>query len=246
MRYTIAMENFILPILVIFFAALIRSTFGFGDALIAMPLLALLINVKTATPVVAVMGFMLAAGILLKDWKSIRFTSTWRLIAGSLIGIPFGVWYIHFVPENTTKIILGIILILTGILNLFKPKSLPEVPLRSAYGFGFIAGILGSAYNTNGPPILLYGLMRKWEPESFRATMQSYFLPTNLLIILGHFGSGLWTPLVWQLFLAVLPAILLAYFLGSYLARKFSPEQFSYAVYWLVMGMGLIMILTSI
>jgi uncharacterized protein len=238
-------SNLLLPVLILFLAALVRATFGFGDALLAMPLLTLFISIKTATPVVAAFGLLLAAGILLREWKAIRFHSTWRLIAGSILGIPFGVLYIHLVPEQTTRIILGVVLVITGVLNLFQPTALPAAPTSSAYGFGFIAGILGSAYNTNGPPVLIYGLMRKWEPTTFRATMQSYFLPTNLLIILSHIGSGLWTPAVWQLFLVALPAVLLACLIGTLLAGRFSPKQFTVAIYGLSILMGMMMVITG-
>jgi hypothetical protein len=38
-------------LLVVFFATIIRSTFGFGEALIAVPLLALTIPIEIAAPV---------------------------------------------------------------------------------------------------------------------------------------------------------------------------------------------------
>jgi uncharacterized membrane protein YfcA len=235
----------VLAILVLFIGAIIRATFGFGDALLGMPLISLLLGVKIATPVVAAYGLVLASGILLREWKSIRFDSTWRLILSSLLGIPFGILYIQTVPENITKIGLGIILILTSLINIFYPKHMPTTPEKSAYGFGFIAGILGSAYNTNGPPIVLYGLMRKWDPSTMRATMQSYFLPTNLFIIISHVSSGLWTPTVTHLFLSAIPYVVLAFFIGSLISRIISPDKFKNALYGLVFGMGLIMILTS-
>ena len=41
---------------ILFISTFIRSTLGFGDALLAMPLLTLIIGVQTATPLVALMG----------------------------------------------------------------------------------------------------------------------------------------------------------------------------------------------
>lgn len=237
---------FLLAILVLGFGAIIRVTFGFGDALLGMPLISLLLGVKIATPVIAAYGLLLASGILIREWRAIRFNSTWRLILASLVGIPFGIFYIHAVPEQVTKIGLGVILIFTSLFNVFYPKQMPTTPVSSAYGFGLIAGILGSAYNTNGPPILIYGLMRKWDPDSFRATMQSYFLPTNLFIIISHVSSGLWTPQVVRLFLFALPVVILAYLLGSQIAKHITPEKFKNALYALVFCMGMIMIGTSI
>ncbi len=44
----------ILPVLlIVFIASLVRATFGFGDALIGMPLPALVISIREATPLMA-------------------------------------------------------------------------------------------------------------------------------------------------------------------------------------------------
>ena len=41
---------------VVFVAALVRSALGFGDAAVAMPLLAMALGLRTATPLVAFIG----------------------------------------------------------------------------------------------------------------------------------------------------------------------------------------------
>ena len=229
-------------LLIFFLGAFVRSTFGFGDALIEMPLLALVISVKFSTPIVAAYGIVLAIAILFREWKHINIQSTWRLILSSAIGIPFGVYYLHTVPESITKLILGIILILIALFNLFSPKQMSSIPQSSAYGFGFLAGILGSAYNTNGPPIVLYSLTQKWNPSTFRATMQSYFLPVNLLIIISHMSTGLWQKETLNTFIIGLPVVLAAYFLGTLLAKRIETEKFDKAIYFVVLLMGGILI----
>ena len=51
---------------------------------------------------------------------------------------------------------------------------------RLAGFFGFTAGVLGGAYGINGPPLAIYGTLRRWSPEHFRAMLQAYFLPASL------------------------------------------------------------------
>ena len=46
-------------LVVLFISTLVRATFGFGDALIAMPLLALVINIKIVTPLVAIIAIII-------------------------------------------------------------------------------------------------------------------------------------------------------------------------------------------
>jgi uncharacterized membrane protein YfcA len=231
-------KTLMLTVAVLFAAAFVRSALGFGDALLAMPLLALLVGVRVATPVVAFAASTIGITILLSHWRSVDVRSTWRLVVASLVGIPFGLVLLKFAPEAYVKAMLGALLILYGLYSLLAPE-LPAV--RSdwpAYVFGFVAGVLGGAYNTNGPPVVVYGALRRWPPEHFRATLQGCFLLTGLMILVGHGVAGLWTTEVFRLYLYSLPAILLAIYLGAKLNRRIPRETFSRAVYVFLVVMG--------
>src|SRR5437667_87928 len=53
---------------VIFLATLIRSSFGFGEALVAVPLLALLIPVKVAVPLAVLFSITVAAVVVVAGY----------------------------------------------------------------------------------------------------------------------------------------------------------------------------------
>ncbi len=40
----------------------------------------------------------------------------------------------------------------------------------------------------NGPPLVVYGGMRRWSPQHFRATLQGYFLPASVIGMAGYWG----------------------------------------------------------
>ena len=62
-----------LPVLaVLFLATLIRSAFGFGEALVAVPLLALIIPVEVAAPLAVLVSVTVAGVILLQDWREVH------------------------------------------------------------------------------------------------------------------------------------------------------------------------------
>jgi len=63
---------------VVFLAAFARSALGFGDALIAMPLLALMVGMQTATPLVALASSAIAATILMGAWRRVELKVVWR------------------------------------------------------------------------------------------------------------------------------------------------------------------------
>ena len=65
---------------VIFLATLVRSIFGFGEALIAVPLLAFAIPVEVAAPLATVVSITVAAVVVLQDWHKVHLASAWRLV----------------------------------------------------------------------------------------------------------------------------------------------------------------------
>jgi hypothetical protein len=70
---------------------------------------------------------------------------------------------------------------------------MPELPLmqegRSTWFFGTISGLLTGAFNTGGPPVVIYGTLRRWQPEV--GPLQLYFLFTSILALIGHGLAGL-------------------------------------------------------
>ncbi|MBI9054214.1 MAG: sulfite exporter TauE/SafE family protein [Bacteroidales bacterium] len=230
---------------VVFISTLTRSTFGFGDALIAMPLLALFIDIKIATPLVALIAFFIAISILIRSWQRVEIKSAWRLIVSSLIGIPIGLWFLDDINENIIKLVLGIIVLFFAIYSLVKPKLHQLKGEKLSWLFGFIAGILGGAYNTNGPPIVIYSSLKKWNPENFRATLQGYFFTTGILVITGHGIAGNFTKEVLLYFICTLPIVILAIYLGRIYNKRISHNFYKY-IYIILIVIGSLLIYNSI
>ena len=239
-------QEIILVLLIILASTLTRSTFGFGDAMVAMPLLSIVIGIKTATPLVALIATTIASVILIKQWKNVDLRSAWRLIISAIAGIPVGLYFLTELNENLVKGILAVIIILFSLYNLFRPRLITLTNDRYAIFFGFAGGILGGAYNTNGPPAIIYGVLRQWDPARFRATLQGYFLPTGGFIIVGHAIAGLWTREVLIDYLIVLPVVLIAIFTGSLLNRKIQMESFNKYVYIMLVLLGSVLLLNSL
>jgi hypothetical protein len=235
----------IIVLFIVFISTLTRSTFGFGDALIAMPLLVLFIDIKIATPLIALIAFFIAISILIRNWKRVEFKSAWRLIISSLIGTPIGLWYLNDLNENIIKLILGVLISLFGIYKLLKTSLIQLKTEKYAWLFGFVAGILGGAYNTNGPPIVIYSTLKKWSPQNFRATLQGYFFTTGILVIAGHGIVGNFTSEVLTYFIYCLPGVLLAVIMGAQINKIIPVERFHKYIYIILIVLGFILIINS-
>lgn len=221
---------------VLFLATFIRSALGFGEALVAVPLLALVLPVQVAAPLAVLVSITVALVIVIQDWRNVHIRSAGWLVVSTLFGIPLGLLMLKTVPESVVKSILGAFIIVFALYSLAGRK--PELHGdRLAPLFGFIAGILGGAYGMNGPPLVVYGVLRRWQPVQFRATLQGYFLVASIVGMAGYAVTGLWTGTVSRYFLLSLPLALFAIFLGHVIHRRLSSARFLICV-----NLGLIVI----
>ncbi|MGD1992478.1 MAG: sulfite exporter TauE/SafE family protein [Anaerolineae bacterium] len=211
---------------IVFIATVVRSTFGFGGALVAMPLLTMVVGIQTATPLVALIVNTNSIAMLLSSWREVRIGSAWRLVVSSLLGIPVGLLFLTEAYEGIVKAGLAVVIIVFSLYNLFKPQLAALVSQRTAYLFGFFAGILGGAYNASGPLVVTYGTLRNWPADSFRATLQGYFFPIGLLIVVSHGLAGLWTAEVVRLYVISLPVVLLALLVGRRINHSIPAGRF--------------------
>lgn len=223
-------------------ASLIRGATGFGDALFAMPLLAFVMPVRHAAPLMAMTALWIAFLILRTEWRAVEFRSAWQLILFGLMGIPFGVWGVRYLDEQLVKRALGAFVVCFSAWSLYRPEGLHLKSSRSAPAFGFCAGLLGGAYNTSGPPLVLYGTMRRWPVDSFRAALQAYGIFSSIGILTAHGIAGNITTDVFRLFVFGVIPVTLAVVIGKRLTQAVSPKRFGQIVYGLliVIGLGLV------
>lgn len=239
-------ELVIAVICITILAALMRSSFGFGDGIINMPLLSIAIGLRLASPLVALVAFVIASTLLIFNWRNVHFNVLGKFLIPSLIGIPIGVWMLQHLNENIMKTGLASVIILFSLYSIFKPNLFTFKNDRWSYLFAFIAGILGGAYNINGLVIAIYGSLRKWEPKNFQATLQGYTLPVNIFIIFNHKISGLWNTEVFKYLLWALPFVLITVIFGNKLNKAIPRHLFSKYVYLIMLGVGILLLINTL
>jgi uncharacterized membrane protein YfcA len=233
---------------VVFVATVFRSAFGFGEALIAVPLLAFLMPLNVAAPLAVLLSIAIAAVVVIQDWRHIHLRSASGMLAATVFGIPLGLMVLTNAHQEMVKAGLGILIMLFAAYSLLSPgtfrldrESLPLLLIA-----GFLAGVMGGAYGMNGPPLVIYGSMRRWSPQHFRATLHAYFLPASIFGMIGYWSAGLWTPTVTHDFLLSVPAMLPAVFLGRAINHRFSGTGFLKYVYGALLLIGGILFVETV
>jgi hypothetical protein len=225
--------------LAVFLAVFTQSLSGFGVALVAMALLPSLIDIQVAIPLVALIALMLEIVLVIRYRHAMEVRAIFRIVLAALIGIPIGVYFLSHVNEKIALLILGLVITGYAVYALLGLK-LPRLEQSFwPYLAGLFGGLLGGAYNTSGPPVILYGDCRRWPPDEFKSNLQGYFVIISIGIVASHALNRNLTPRVWHLFWSTTPFVLIGIIAGLSLDRWLNPITFRKLVLILLVVMGL-------
>jgi len=219
-------------------ASTIQSAFGFGIALVSLPLLTLVLPITEITPLLAMLSMTLSVAIVWHTWRDIEKQVLWRLLLTAAFGVPVGVSFLVLVNPGIVKMTLGIVIVLVSVnaLLVFKPTSV--MPTAAMWPAGFVIGILGGAYNLLGGPLVMCLQWAKLDAKTFRATVHAFSLLLNLIIVLVYGGGGLLSKATLTNFAAGLIPLVIGGFLGNILVKKINEDQFKRYLYLLLVVMG--------
>ena len=201
--------------------------------------------IQVAAPIAVMVSITVALIVIVQDWREVYVASAARLVAPTLLSTPLGLTLLRTGAEPVVKAVLATLLIAFSAYSLVGGKKRELGDDRLAWLFGFSAGVMGGAYGMNGPPLVVYGSLRGWSPQHFRATLQGYFLPASLAGLCGYWVAGLWTPAVSQLYLLSLPWVVAATFLGRAINRRIGAHRFVLYIHGGLIVVGAMLLLQA-
>jgi uncharacterized membrane protein YfcA len=138
--------------------------------------------------------------------------------------------------------LIGLVLILVVVME-FRGVLPTRLPGRTwGLGAGFLAGLLGGAVGTPGPPVVVYATTQGWSPRTMKANTMAFFVVNQGVILAGYWWAGLFTREVLMVSAAyVLPA-LAGLGAGVALFGRLDPERFRRAVFGLLLVSGVVLL----
>lgn len=228
--------------IIVLAAAFAQSLTGFGFALITMPLVTVVLGVRTAAPVVALAALTVYTVNLVRYRRAINVREVLRLGVASAAGIPVGIWVLANADEHVVMRILGVVLVAYAVYSLLQPTVRRKLSRGWVYPAGFLAGCFGGAYNTPGPPVIVYGSMRQWPRDEFRAVLQALFFLNGVLVVSSHALAQHLSKQVLEYYLCALPALVLGIVGGSVVDRGIDSGRFRRIVMVMILVLGLALV----
>lgn len=217
---------FVLAFIAVLLASLIAGLTGFGFAIVAVPILMLLMPPKVVVPLVQLLSAVLQIAILVEARQWLDLRRMWPLLLAGVAGVPLGTYLLLILEPQTLRILVGAVVIITSIAMLagwrwsVRNEKLASVPV------GMAGGALGASTGIPGPPVILFFANQEMPKQTFRANLVLYFTCVGLVAVLSLLAGGLITREILVHWAGLLPAVALGMLAGTWLARRTDQARF--------------------
>ncbi len=232
-------------IAVVLIASTAQTVAGFGFALIAVPFLVIVLDVKDAVVLVGILGLLNSTLVARAVWRHVRVRSVGTMLLGSFVGMPAGLLVLLFAPEDALRLAVGVSSItMAAAITLGLRFGGGDRP--SELFAGAVSGLLNTSTGMNGPPIVLYLQERGYPPEEFRGALSAFFVVSGVVSFAAFAATGVVSGAALALAVGGVPAVFAGNWAGHRLLGRLSHETFRRLVLALLIVTAVAAVATSI
>ena len=223
----------VLVALAVALSAFVKGSIGFGFPTLGTPLLALIVDVKTA------FLLLIVPNIVMDGLQFVRAGAPRALarrmaplVACGAVGMVVGTYLLALLASRSVMLILGLFILGFVVLSVTKlsPRLPPHWEPWASPVVGFVAGVVGGITNVPGTPLVVYFYALGLSKREFVGAVAFTFVLYKLvqLAAVSWYGLMTWTLLGWSLLLTV--AALGAFALGLRVQDRLEPSTFNRVV----------------
>ena len=219
--------NLTLAGLIIFIGSFFATVSGFGFALVATPLLAMIMPVKWAIIFILVLTVVLRILTMWRVWGEFNWKTVALTSIGSFVGMLPGSKVLHFISITHLQIFLGVVLLLATALMSLQYTVPIKNKTAGRLGAGILSGFFGACTSVSGPPLVLYFLNERTDKTEMRANMIWIFGVTGVLMVGASYWAGnIGTVGDWSYLYSMIPATFIGVLAGERMFRYLNQHLF--------------------
>ncbi len=219
----------------------IQGTIGFGFALVAVPVLALLR--PGSVPVTPLfIALPMVVGMAVRERSHIDLRGFAWIVGGRVLGTAAGVWILVSVPTDRLSVLLGVLILLAAALSAVGVPINPS-PARN-FGAGMVSGVMGTTSSIGGPALpVVY--QRRPGPE-IRATLALSFVVGLIMSIGALLLAGRVHRWKIGLALGLIPALMVGLWAGGRLSKRLDQRWLRPAVLAFAAAAGVVIVVRGL
>jgi uncharacterized membrane protein YfcA len=222
-------------------AGLLKGIIGVGMPVVALPLLSLFIDIKSAAMLLSIPLILSNLPQALEGGKTGRcLMQLMPVFLGMIPGLVLGVLILLALDANVAKAVAGLVLMGVAGVTLLAPKVelQSRLVLPTGITFGFFGGMLGGIAAMPGPLVFIFLLAKGLRGHAFTKEASLYLVVSaGLLAILLTASREFSWPDVLVSTAAMVPVVL-GMSIGQQLRDKIAPETFKTLVLIAVIAAG--------
>lgn len=236
--------DILLFILIILVASTLQASTGFGFSILATPFLLLLFQPAEAIQMNLLLSFIISVVLYTKIKQDIHLGMLKRLLIGSVIGLPFGMFLFLLLELSKLKLGISLIILSLTIMLIFNVR-IKQTKWRD-FIVGSLSGLLTTSIGMPGPPLLLYFAGAEAQKALVRGTTLAFYLVIYFLSVIIQVIFASTTKMTWVATGLALPLLLLGMVLGQLLFKRVSERHFQIGLYVLLLFTGVYLLLNSV
>ncbi|MFB9239597.1 sulfite exporter TauE/SafE family protein [Plantactinospora siamensis] len=209
---------------IVLLAALAQAVSGFGFALVAVPLLTMATDPRTAVVVTSLTGIGLTLTAATRERAHARWSTALPLSAAAVLGMPAGLLVLTVAPERLLTLLIALVVLGCTVLVWLRVRFRTGPVVIGAVGM--VSGVLATSTGVNGPPLVAAFQALGYDPRTFRATLAATFAASGVIGLAGFVVAGQVDAATLRLSAAGLPAVALGWWLGNRIFARVDPAAF--------------------
>lgn len=197
-----------------FLGGFINGVSGMGAAMVALPIVACVLEMSEAVPATCLVAVTLAVYVAWMYRAHSRVAPIIPMLLGCIPGLIIGVCVLRVVPGIWLQGGLGAALIVYVAWQLLHRAGYGAPRERAGLRrIGVRIGVRQRGDQLQRPPVAIYALYVGWDKDTTRGTLSLYFLGISICTCIVQAAAGLYTPVVVKAALWGMPGALVG--LGS-------------------------------
>ncbi len=243
--------DWILLTAVSFVAALVQGATGFGFAVVALPFYLLILGSLSAVQVTIIVTLALTISVALREWRNAPKALLGRLVGGTLIGFPAGIFAYRHADLETAKLAVGLLIVGFAVWLLLTRGDRParESPAThpiADIAVGIISGAMATSLGMPGPVVLIYLSALGAGKETMRGTLLALFVFSYTgALALQDWQVGI-DGATWTTAAILIPACLAGAATGHAVSKFLDQRTFRFVVLAILVATGLYMTWTTV
>lgn len=230
-------------------AAFVKGSSGMGFPMIATPMVALLLDIRTAIAILIIPNLVMDVAQVFRGSfpTAILRRFRWFLLL-TIVGVFLGTKVLVMLPIWVLNLTLGVMVLLFVLSNLFRVdfEISRQMERILSPAVGMVSGFLNGMTNAAGPASAIYLYSLRLPKTEFIRSISTIFIITKVSQLLAVSTWNLFTPAILRLSLEVTLFVLLGFYAGLKIQDHVNQQTFNRGLLTLLFVIGVTLVVRSL